>query len=259
MREEIDTHMVQSACPTDVTRLPAIRMARHLALVYLNEPVLHTATNTPSFAGPGVPWRISPDDFAAPQVTVEHVGALYALKDSCVAALQTFGDYDPAVLIAASPLFFISRMKYFEHILLKLYVTLTAPGNTYGRVLHRDELAIEAHFKRIKTLGAAMMAIDDTSLSSQIIAASAALDQWFTGYKEIVNSYEQKVTDEALFTAWCPTVGYTPTELDHVPTELWHSTSDFPDLVAQDQDILCGTSSDAAVNPDFWFSLTTLE
>ncbi|KAI5360767.1 Putative zn(2)-C6 fungal-type DNA-binding domain-containing protein [Septoria linicola] len=171
--------------------LPELRLWKHVALAYLNEPVLHTATNKSTFSAPFLPERIAAADFACPTVTVDHVAALYALKDSCQAILDTAANLEPSFMLATSSLFYIPRVLYALLMLAKLYVAVTAPGNTYGAVLSRTELKLQSYFDKLRNLSASMSAVDHRSFNTLIIGAYKGIEDWYNSYSTIVEQYER--------------------------------------------------------------------
>lgn len=180
---------------------------RHIAVMYLNESVLHTPSNKWTFGAPFVPERIAPGDFAAPAVTVDHIGSLYAIKDSCHAALDAAISLDPATDLSLVPVSFHPRVLYAIFILVKLYVAVTAPGNTYGTVLSKSELRLEEYFDILKSTTSTLSAgHGPASFSGMILTASAWLEHWFIGYKAIAEEYERRVNYELI---WTPSVAST--------------------------------------------------
>ena len=192
LRQEIEDWQAQ--IPEDV-RSASLDFGRYAALIYLNELILHTPTNKSTFASPFLPDNIRPDDFAAPIVTVDHVSSLYAILDACHAALDLALGLDSMLTFSLSPIMYTPRVLYATFILVKLYVAVTAPGNTYGAVLNRSELRLEDYFQKAKTLSLALNAIDPGSCHTMLISAHAWLEQWFVEYKTIVDQYEQRLSE----------------------------------------------------------------
>lgn len=189
---------------------PLMLFYRHIAVLYLNESVLHTPSNKWTFGTPFVPERIAPGDFAAPAVTVDHIGSLYALKDSCHAALDAAISVDSTTDIHLTPVSFHPRVLYAIFILVKLYVAVTAPGNTYGTVLSKSELRLEEYFDKLRSTASTGFAStssssggQQTSFSSMILTASAWLEHWFIGYKAIAEEYERRMNYELI---WTPSI-----------------------------------------------------
>lgn len=159
------------------------------ALITLNEPVLHTATNKSSFSAPYMN-KVGASDYANPVVTIYHVAALYTLKDACHALLDSAFAAGPDALLAVSSLFCTPRVIYALFILLKLYVAVTAPGNTYGAVLDRSELKLDHYSSRLEELGGAMMEVDDDTFTSKIVASAPKFREWFLSFTDIVAQFE---------------------------------------------------------------------
>ncbi|PPJ60530.1 hypothetical protein CBER1_03217 [Cercospora berteroae] len=195
LRQEID-NWTQQLSPD--LRKPELLIYRHQVLICLNEPVLHTATNKATFSAPFIPERIAAADFASPVVTVDHVAALYALKDSCHAVLDIANGLTPEIVFATSPLFYTPRILYALMILAKLFVAFTAPGNTYGAVLSRDELKLPYYFEKMKTLSASLEKVDAASFTTKIVAAYKAIGDWYDSYSAIVKQYERDSVHSAV-------------------------------------------------------------
>ncbi|KAK3714228.1 hypothetical protein LTR37_008030 [Vermiconidia calcicola] len=189
-RQELDLWTEQ--IPVDVQG-STLDIWRCTSLILLNEPILHTSTNKLSFSAPYLADKMLPADFAAPIVTVDHVAALYVLKDACHTTLDLFLAMDTGVVLGQSSLLFIPRMRYALTVLLKLYIALTAPGNSYGNVLGRNELKLEDYFSRMHPFAAALRSADPDSFNTRIIASYTWLEEWFVDYKSIVARYEEDI------------------------------------------------------------------
>ncbi|KAF2166689.1 hypothetical protein M409DRAFT_55006 [Zasmidium cellare ATCC 36951] len=176
---------------------PALNFYLHIAVAYLNEPILHTATNKLSFAVPPSPNKIQPEDFAAMPVTVERFAALYALRDALHGALDVALELDTNTLLGVTSLSYIPRILYSLFVLIKLYIAVSAPGNTYGAVLDRGELRIEEYFARMKPVAIALRNANQSSFNSKILGAYVLFENWFNDYKAIIDDYQKNTTANA--------------------------------------------------------------
>jgi hypothetical protein len=153
------------------------------ALVHLNEAVLYTPTNKTTFSAPYLPFKLVPEDFAAPAIVTDaHIAALHDLKDACHRALDIAIDMGPSVILSLDSMSFIPRILFTLLVLLKLYIAVSAPENTYGHVLHKSELRMEHYLSKMGVLASALQAEDGASWNAMIIGATTLLEQWFVEY-----------------------------------------------------------------------------
>ncbi|KAF7197572.1 hypothetical protein HII31_01075 [Pseudocercospora fuligena] len=218
LRLSIDDWAVK--IPQDLRR-PELMFYQQIALIYLNEPVLHTQFNKSTFCPPLLPEKMTPSDFACPTVTVNHVAALYALKDACHGALNIATSLPVTTVLSTSSLCYSPRILYALFMLLKLYIAVTAHGNTYGIVLSRSELYFEYYLDKVKALGDALAVADagtTKSFVTQIIQASTKLGEWFQSYSKIIEQYEKDSNasqyDTFLATSGAVDAMAIPAELD---------------------------------------------
>lgn len=170
---------------------PILDFYLHIAVAYLNESILHTSTNKLSFAVPPSPNKMQPEDFAALPVTVERFAALYALKDSLHGALDVALNLSTTTLLGVSSLSYMPRVLYSLFVLIKLYIAVSAPGNTYGAVLDRGELRVEEYFERMKPVAKSLRDANKLSFNAKILGAYGLFETWFNDYKAIVEEYQK--------------------------------------------------------------------
>ncbi|KAH7305126.1 hypothetical protein BKA65DRAFT_202429 [Rhexocercosporidium sp. MPI-PUGE-AT-0058] len=139
---------------------PALRMYENIATLYLYECILHTPTNKRSFAAPYVAERLSLTDFPAPIVTPDHIPFLYGLRDACHTALNAIIGLDFRDIAFAPMVTFTAKIFYAQWLLIKLYVAVTGPGNTYGAFISAESLQIEHYLEKISGIGDKICAID---------------------------------------------------------------------------------------------------
>ncbi|KAL1890296.1 hypothetical protein Sste5346_008298 [Sporothrix stenoceras] len=168
---------------------------RYATVIYLHEPVLHTATNKLSFGAPFRRSKLAEHDVAHPQVTGKHVASLYALKDACLALLdlatselddEDTGDENDNTLTAFlsdAPLSFISKLFHAFFILAKLHIAVTAPGNTYGVVLRPAELRFAPYPGRLAGLADRIERRNPGSFHYKILACAGGAGEWFAEYE----------------------------------------------------------------------------
>lgn len=152
-------------------------------VLYLHEPVLHTATNKSSFAAPYIAPRISVTDFANPLVSQEHLTSIYRIRDSAHALLDVFDSFDTAHLTALPAMYFPGRVAYAIFLLAKLYVAVTAPGNTFGAFVDPESLLLELYLDKMIQAFNRTAAIDEWCGQARILSASFKMREWFKNYK----------------------------------------------------------------------------
>ncbi|KXT02454.1 hypothetical protein AC578_7822 [Pseudocercospora eumusae] len=194
--------------PQDLRR-PELMFYQQIALIYLNEPVLHTQFNKSTFCPPLLPEKMTPSDFACPTVTVNHVAALYALKDACHEALNIATTLPVTTVLSTSSLCYSPRILYALFMLLKLHIAVTAHSNTYGIILSNTELYTEYYLEKVIALSDALAVTDagtHKSFVTQILQASTKLAQWFQSYNtKILEKNLEKDANAAQYDAFLAT------------------------------------------------------
>jgi hypothetical protein len=179
LRTQIDTWSTEALA----TRSPELMFWHQAALVHLYEPVLYTPTNKTAFSAPYLTHKLTPEDFAAPAIVTDaHIVALRGLKDACHRALDIATNMGPGVILSLDSMAFIPRILFVLLVLLKLYIAVTAPGNTYGNVMHKDELQVEFYLARMGILAKELQEMDGLSWNAMIISATMVLEQWLVTY-----------------------------------------------------------------------------
>lgn len=166
---------------------------RYSAIIYMNEPALHTSTNKLTFGSPFRLDKMAESDFARPIVTGDHVAALHALKDACHAMLDLATEPESTAFLATCPLPYVAKVFHSLFVLAKLYVSITAPNNTYGAVLRPSELRVGRYLERTKVLTASIEASNPGSLNSRILTCHVPITGWFKEYTaKIPPSYTEQ-------------------------------------------------------------------
>lgn len=175
---------------------PQLQFWRALAVVYVNEPVLHTATNKRLFSAPYIADKIGVTDFACPaEVTKVAEEALLALVEACHTAINLVTLLDPAVILSLPSLCFAPAVSYTFSVLVKCYIAVSAPGNTYGRVMTRQSLGVLEAMHKLIGVKNSLLDIDPHmhSWSTRIIGSVEWLGQWLDDYEAILGQYEARV------------------------------------------------------------------
>ncbi|KAK9241951.1 c6 transcription factor [Lipomyces tetrasporus] len=179
MRKDIDDWTAEIC--SDIDHKPLL-FCRYSAIIYLNEPVLHTSTNKLTFGSLLRPEKMAESDFPSPIVTGKHVAAIFALRDSCHAMLDLATESATIAFLATCPLSYVAKVLYALFILAKLYVSVTASGNTYGTILRPAELLLGHYFERMNTLTASIENLNPGSFNARILTSHVVLGDWFKSY-----------------------------------------------------------------------------
>ncbi|KAG4436092.1 hypothetical protein IFR05_008412 [Cadophora sp. M221] len=158
---------------------PALRMYENIATLYLYECILHTPTNKLSFAAPYVAERLSLTDFPAPVVTPDHIPFLYGLRDACHTALSAVIELGFRDIAYAPIVTFTAKAFYAQWLLIKLYVAVTASGNTYGAFISAESLQIEHYLHKISEIGDRICKIDPEHMGGKGLQQSTRkIKEW---------------------------------------------------------------------------------
>lgn len=179
MRKTIDDWTAESRVGGDDE---PVLFYRYSAIIYLNEPALHTLTNKLTFGTPLRPEKMAESDFPRPIASGKHVTALYTLRDSCHSMLDLAIQPAKTLFLATCPLSYVSRVSYALFVLAKLYVSVTGPGNTYGAVLRPAELQFEHYLQCMSTTAASVKELNPGSFNERILSCYTSLSDWFKGY-----------------------------------------------------------------------------
>ncbi|GIZ40678.1 hypothetical protein CKM354_000400600 [Cercospora kikuchii] len=169
-------------------RSPLILFWEHVATAYMHEPVLHTVTNKESFTAPYLAERLSLTDFPTPVVTQDHITAVYELTAAVQAVLDIFINYDTKSLVASPSLVYAARAAYALYVLAKLYIAVTAPGNTLGTILDASILALPEYADRLATCGSRIRALDERCGPARIMHCAPAIKDWYLNYTQFLSS-----------------------------------------------------------------------
>ncbi|PVH78005.1 hypothetical protein DL98DRAFT_462958 [Cadophora sp. DSE1049] len=152
---------------------PALKLYENIATLYLYECILHTPTNKRSFAAPYVAERLSLTDFPAPIVTPDHIPFLYGLRDACHTALNAVLALDYRDIAFAPIVTFAAKAFYAQWLLIKLYVAVTASGNTYGAFIDAQSLQVDHYLCRISEVGDRIYAMDPEHMGGKGLQLSS--------------------------------------------------------------------------------------
>ncbi|KAG0648883.1 hypothetical protein D0Z07_4634 [Hyphodiscus hymeniophilus] len=187
---QVDMHGLQNLITDWKAQIPVsiscgiLQMWEHFAVLYLHESVLHTPTNTESFAGPYIAERLSVTDFPTPVVTPDHAVSLHTIRDACHAMLDIFINLDIATFMGFPPGIIITQAFYAQWILIKLLVSVTAPGNTYGALLDPQSLQLEHYLIRMINFGVEVSKHDSGCVQARILNSIHRVKEWVCAYNE---------------------------------------------------------------------------
>jgi hypothetical protein len=192
LREKLQ--LWENHMPPALTAHPVLLFWKQVVLQYLFELVLHTPTNKASFAAPFVPERLAAADFPAPASLKQHaVAAFKQLIGSSHTAIDICLGIDAHLLLDMPSLCFTPAVMYSFCTLLRAYITLAGPGNTYGALLDKDMLRLGDTFERLNMLATRLRSLDPSSKSytTMMISAVSWLETWFVDYSGIVSRFDQ--------------------------------------------------------------------
>lgn len=176
-----------------------LRFLRTLVIIYINEPVLHTETNKMLFGAPYLAERIGVDEFARPpEVTRAAEVALQSLVEACHVVIELVQNMEPGLILAQPSLWFGPAVSYSISILVKAFVAVTAPGNTYGKVLSRDEIRIREAVTNLMVVNSSLLKLDPYMghWNTRIIGSVEWLGTWLDDYEAVIERYEANLERE---------------------------------------------------------------
>ncbi|GKT99547.1 cercosporin resistance protein [Fusarium langsethiae] len=173
-----------------------LRFWRMLAAVHVNEPVLHTATNKILFGSPYLAERIGVNDFACPaQVTPTTATALISLVEACHLTIDMVLEMEPSLILSLPSLCFGPAVSYTLSILVKVFVAVSAPGNTYSQVLTREALHVREAMRKLISVKERLIHLDPHmgNWNTRIIGSVEWLGVWLDDYEGIIEQYESNL------------------------------------------------------------------
>ncbi|KAF4996345.1 hypothetical protein FDECE_12489 [Fusarium decemcellulare] len=177
-----------------------LRFLRMLATIYANEPVLHTDANKTLFGAPYVAARIGVHEFARPPLVTGTIEiALRTLVEACHLAIDIVTCMDPSLILSLPSLYFGPAVSYTLSILVKVFVAVSAPGNTYSRVMSRNALRIKEAIGKLVAVKASLLKLDPYmgNWNTRIVGSVEWLSAWLDNYEAIVERYEHNLQMEA--------------------------------------------------------------
>jgi hypothetical protein len=170
-----------------------------LVAILVNEPVLHTATNKILFGSPYLSMRIGVNDFACPlQVTETAAIALRSLVEACHLAIDVVLEMEPSAILGQPSLCFGPAVSYTLSILVKVFVAVSAPGNTYSQIMTRDALRIREAMEKLVAVKETLLKLDPHmgNWNTRIIGSVEWLGVWLDDYEGIIQRYETNLERE---------------------------------------------------------------
>lgn len=179
----------------DQLRVPTLILWQHLVELYLHEPVLHTVSNKQSFAAPFVAERLSGSDFPAPFPIQKHATSLFALCEAAHGFIDVFCGLETTAILALPGLLFPTRALYAAYILVKMYIALTAPGNTYGSIFSLVILQLENYLLKIDQVAARIKSVNERAVSFLVLSAVSRLKEWVKSYQTTLPGSESNLAN----------------------------------------------------------------
>ncbi|KAM0238896.1 hypothetical protein ACHAP5_008531 [Fusarium lateritium] len=177
-----------------------LRFWRMQVAILANEPVLHTATNKILFGSPYLSERIGVNDFAClVQVSETTAIALRSLVEACHLSIDIVLEMEPSAILGQPSLCFGPAVSYTLSILVKVFVAVSAPGNTYSQILTRDALRIRDAMKKLVAVKENLLKLDPHmgNWNTRIIGSVEWLGVWLDDYEGIIQRYETNLEREA--------------------------------------------------------------
>ncbi|KAI9155722.1 Transcription factor himD [Paramyrothecium foliicola] len=185
--------------PTSLAPLRlTLEMWRHFAMVYIHEIVLHTPTNKASFAAPFIPGRIAIKDLPAPAIIIPPLRSSFeGLIQHCHAVVETVVAIEPTVILSLPFFSFAPTVVYSLYVLVTALVAATAPENTYGQILARDQFGVEWCNYKLRGITAKLKALDPTfsCFTTRLFEATEWLETWYDDYAAILQQYDSKMDE----------------------------------------------------------------
>ncbi|KAF2668955.1 hypothetical protein BT63DRAFT_246462 [Microthyrium microscopicum] len=159
---------------------PAIQLSSHVTNLYLHEIALHSQSNVDDFKAP-----FTEETFraAVSQVVLgpSHVDALVQCQESCQNVVQTFLDIDIETIFML-PVIFSVRIIYAVVVLMKLYISATAPGEI-SNVINENDLNLEEHLEKLENSFARIRERDSLAPHTKFYFVIQRLFDHFRGIK----------------------------------------------------------------------------
>jgi hypothetical protein len=179
--------------PPSLALSPTLKVWRHVAMIHIYEPILHTPTNKASFAAPFIPGRIAVKDFPRPANIIPPLkSALGAIIQNCHAVIDTAAEMDPDLVLSLPSFCFAPTVVYSLFVLVTVLVAATDPVNTYGQCLTKDSFRIEQCGLKLRNLTAYIKSFDPTlsCYTTRMFDATGWLEEWYNDYTAILQRFE---------------------------------------------------------------------
>jgi len=161
---------------------PAMLLSGYHADILMHEPVLHTSTSKLSFTAPYLCERLSATDFPVTIVTQAHIHALQTITTACHAIVDVALSFTDTELLHLPTFLYPPRIAYATWILLKMHVSVTGPGNTFGRVVSPSEVQANAMLDKCLVIASRARAINQNAIAVRILANSLNMKTWLHKY-----------------------------------------------------------------------------
>lgn len=194
LRTKVDLWAAQ--VPATLSSSQTLKVWHHIAMILINELVLHTHTNQHAFTAPYIPGRIPVKDFANPTTCIPPlVTAFQSLIHHCYAVIDLAGEMDPFLVFGLPTFCFAPKVLYALFVLVTMFVASTDPANTYGHFVPADSFLIEQYGMKLQRLAAKLKEADPTMscYTTRMVDATGWLEQWYKDYNAIVQRYKANI------------------------------------------------------------------
>ena len=115
-------------------------------------------------------------------ISQEHITAVYELVTAAQAIIDLYVSLDITTLMALPGFLYTSRAAYANYVLAKLYIAVTAAGNTYGVIIDATMIQMEESTRKLVTLSESVHAVDRDCAAARILRASKRMLEWYQLY-----------------------------------------------------------------------------
>ncbi|KAM0227555.1 hypothetical protein ACHAPO_011442 [Fusarium lateritium] len=121
--------------------------------------------------------------------------ALIALLEACHFTIDAVLIMEPSLMLSLPSLCFGPAVSYTLSILVKLFVAVSAPGNTYSQVLTRERIHVREAMKKLISVKERLLHLDPDmgNWNTRIIGSVEWLSIWLDDYERIIKQYESNL------------------------------------------------------------------
>ncbi|KAG5787083.1 hypothetical protein H9Q69_013845 [Fusarium xylarioides] len=105
---------------------------------------------------------------------------------------------DTSTILSLPSLYFGPAVSYTLSILIKVFVAVSAPGNTYSQILTRETLHVREAMQKLISVKEELLKLDPHmgNWNTRIIGSVEWLGVWLDDYESIIERYEENLQQE---------------------------------------------------------------